>query len=148
MHGAAGASLLVSTECGGEGRNFEFCTRLVLFDLPWNPVTVEQRIGRLDRIGQTQTIRIHVPYVTGSSEEVVVDWYHRGLDAFETSLHGGNDYLDQFKERVLTLAVAFGEGRRDAGRAELDALITETAAFRKALALKMKQGRDRLLERL
>jgi ATP-dependent helicase HepA len=47
-----GPSLLVSTECGGEGRNFEFCRRLVLFDLPWKPSTVEQRIGRLDRIGR------------------------------------------------------------------------------------------------
>ena len=43
--------VLVSTECGGEGRNFEFCHRLVLFDMPWSPATVEQRIGRLDRIG-------------------------------------------------------------------------------------------------
>jgi ATP-dependent helicase HepA len=49
---AEGPSLLVSTECGGEGRNFEFCHRLVLFDLPWSPVVVEQRIGRLDRIGR------------------------------------------------------------------------------------------------
>ncbi len=49
---ADGPSLLVSTECGGEGRNFEFCTRLVLFDLPWSPLVVEQRIGRLDRIGR------------------------------------------------------------------------------------------------
>jgi ATP-dependent helicase HepA len=47
-----GPSMLVSTECGGEGRNFEFCTRLVLFDLPWDPMVVEQRIGRLDRIGR------------------------------------------------------------------------------------------------
>ena len=47
-----GPSLLVSTECGGEGRNFEFCKRLVLFDLPWKPSVVEQRIGRLDRIGR------------------------------------------------------------------------------------------------
>ena len=47
-----GPSLLVSTECGGEGRNFEFCRRLVLFDLPWKPSVVEQRIGRLDRIGR------------------------------------------------------------------------------------------------
>ena len=47
-----GPSLLVSTECGGEGRNFEFCRRLVLFDLPWKPTVVEQRIGRLDRIGR------------------------------------------------------------------------------------------------
>ena len=47
-----GPSLLVSTEAGGEGRNFEFCHRLVLYDLPWKPSTVEQRIGRLDRIGR------------------------------------------------------------------------------------------------
>jgi ATP-dependent helicase HepA len=53
-----GPSLLVSTECGGEGRNFEFCTRLVLFDLPWNPVAVEQRIGRLDRIGRRSPVEI------------------------------------------------------------------------------------------
>jgi ATP-dependent helicase HepA len=49
---AEGPSVLVSTECGGEGRNFEFCRRLVLFDLPWTPTVVEQRIGRLDRIGR------------------------------------------------------------------------------------------------
>jgi ATP-dependent helicase HepA len=53
-----GPSLLISTECGGEGRNFEFCRRLVLFDLPWNPMTVEQRIGRLDRIGRREPVEI------------------------------------------------------------------------------------------
>ena len=53
-----GPSLLVSTECGGEGRNFEFCKRLVLFDLPWKPSVVEQRIGRLDRIGRRIPVEI------------------------------------------------------------------------------------------
>ena len=53
-----GPSLLVSTEAGGEGRNFEFCRRLVLFDLPWKPATVEQRIGRLDRIGRRLPVEI------------------------------------------------------------------------------------------
>lgn len=53
-----GPSLLVSTECGGEGRNFEFCHRLVLYDLPWNPVVVEQRIGRLDRIGRALPVEV------------------------------------------------------------------------------------------
>jgi ATP-dependent helicase HepA len=53
-----GQSLLVSTECGGEGRNFEFCDRLVLYDLPWRPVVVEQRIGRLDRIGRRLPVEI------------------------------------------------------------------------------------------
>jgi ATP-dependent helicase HepA len=53
-----GPSLLVSTEAGGEGRNFEFCRRLVLFDLPWRPSVVEQRIGRLDRIGRRIPVEI------------------------------------------------------------------------------------------
>jgi ATP-dependent helicase HepA len=53
-----GPSMLVSTEAGGEGRNFEFCHRLVLYDLPWNPSTVEQRIGRLDRIGRRIPVEI------------------------------------------------------------------------------------------
>jgi ATP-dependent helicase HepA len=55
---AEGPSLLVSTECGGEGRNFEFCRRLVLFDLPWSPLVVEQRIGRLDRIGRRLPVEV------------------------------------------------------------------------------------------
>jgi ATP-dependent helicase HepA len=53
-----GPSLLISTESGGEGRNFEFCQRLVLFDLPWKPSVVEQRIGRLDRIGRRLPVDI------------------------------------------------------------------------------------------
>jgi ATP-dependent helicase HepA len=53
-----GPSVLVSTEAGGEGRNFEFCHRLVLYDLPWKPSTVEQRIGRLDRIGRRMPVQI------------------------------------------------------------------------------------------
>jgi len=58
FRGADGPSLLVSTECGGEGRNFEFCRRLVLFDLPWRPSVVEQRIGRLDRIGRRIPVEV------------------------------------------------------------------------------------------
>ncbi|MFN7954567.1 MAG: helicase-related protein [bacterium] len=55
---SAGPSILVSTECGGEGRNFEFCRRIVLFDLPWDPLALEQRVGRLDRIGRSIPIEI------------------------------------------------------------------------------------------
>ena len=67
-----GPSLLVSTESGGEGRNFEFCHRLVLFDLPWKPSVVEQRIGRLDRIGRR--IPVEIVYFrppTGIGSDVV-----------------------------------------------------------------------------
>jgi ATP-dependent helicase HepA len=141
-----GAHLLLCSEIGSEGRNFQFAHHLVLFDLPLNPGLLEQRIGRLDRIGQTQTIRIHVPYVAGSAEECVVEWYHRGLDAFETLIHGGNDYQDRFKARLLALAHDYGAGGAKVGQARLAAFVDETVAFRRELSLKMKQGRDRLLE--
>jgi len=142
-----GPMLLLSGESGGEGRNFQFAHHLVLFDLPLNPSLVEQRIGRLDRIGQAETIKIHVPVLSGGADAAVAEWYHFGLNAFEAPLHGGNDYANAFRTRLLELAVAYGEGKlKKNARKTLDAFITETEKFRDELQLKMKQGRDRLLE--
>ncbi len=141
-----GAQLLICSEIGSEGRNFQFAHHLVLWDLPLNPGLLEQRIGRLDRIGQTETIRIHVPCVEGSSEDYVLDWYHRGLDAIETSLQGGNEYQEKFRARLLALALAKGESGPKRGDPEWEEFIAETVRFREQLSLKMKKGRDRLLE--
>jgi ATP-dependent helicase HepA len=82
-----GASLLVSTECGGEGRNFEFCHRLVLYDLPWNPVVVEQRIGRLDRIGRGMPVEILYFRPPGGIGAEVVRLFE-GLGLFQEPLAG------------------------------------------------------------
>ncbi len=143
---ADGAQLLLCSEIGSEGRNFQFAHHLVLFDLPLNPGLLEQRIGRLDRIGQTDTIRVHVPFVAGSAGEVLADWYHRGLDAFEKPVHGGTEYLARFRARLLELALSSG-GKDDAEkRGQLDRLVQVTAAFRAELDEKMRKGRDRLLE--
>ncbi|PAW65021.1 MAG: RNA polymerase-binding ATPase [Opitutia bacterium Tous-C1TDCM] len=139
-----GAQLLICSEIGSEGRNFQFAHHLVLFDLPLNPGLLEQRIGRLDRIGQTQPIRIHVPFLAGSAEEAVAEWYHRGLDAFEKPLHGGNVYRERFLGALLALAARYGDGA--ASRTGLGALVAETAAFRAELQAKLERGRDRLLE--
>jgi ATP-dependent helicase HepA len=59
----SGAQVLLCSEIGSEGRNFQFASNLVMFDLPFNPDLLEQRIGRLDRIGQAHDIQIHVPYL-------------------------------------------------------------------------------------
>ncbi|WP_438482189.1 RNA polymerase-associated protein RapA [Oleiharenicola lentus] len=141
-----GAQLLICSEIGSEGRNFQFAHHLVLWDLPLNPGLLEQRIGRLDRIGQTETIRVHAPYFGGSAEECIVEWYHRGLDAFETSLHGGNDYQEKFKSRLLEVAAEFADGDSKASRADLAKLVADTVQFREELSAKMERGRDRLLE--
>jgi ATP-dependent helicase HepA len=79
-----GAQILVCSEIGGEGRNFQFSHHLILWDLPDHPDVLEQRIGRLDRIGQTQTIHIHLPYLADSPEATRVRWYHEVLGCIET----------------------------------------------------------------
>jgi ATP-dependent helicase HepA len=68
-----GAPFLISTEIGGEGRNFQFCSELIFLDLPDDPWLVEQRIGRLDRIGQKKQVTVWVPFVAGSPDEVVFE---------------------------------------------------------------------------
>ncbi len=141
-----GARILICSEIGSEGRNFQFAHHLVLFDLPSNPGLLEQRIGRLDRIGQTATIQIHVPYVVGSPQEFVADWYHQGLDAFETCVHGVAEYRKAFEERLFEKATDYGRGKKGVGRELLEAFIEETVAFRTSLDQTLKHGRDRLLE--
>jgi len=145
---ASGAQLLICSEIGSEGRNFQFAHHLVLFDLPLNPGLVEQRIGRLDRIGQTQAIRIHVPYLVGGADEALAQWYHDGLTAFEAPLHGGNEYRDHYHARLLSLVAEYasGDGARTAAAPKLKKLIAETQKFRATLNQKLAQGRDRLLE--
>ncbi|MAM92249.1 MAG: RNA polymerase-associated protein RapA [Opitutaceae bacterium] len=141
-----GARLLICSEIGSEGRNFQFAHHLVLFDLPINPGLLEQRIGRLDRIGQTATIQIHVPYLVGSPQEFLADWYHQGLDAFESCAHGVAEYRKAFEKKALKGAVAYGTQKESPGRGELEKLIEETLVFRESLNEKLRRGRDRLLE--
>ena len=82
-----GPSLLISTEAGGEGRNFEFCRRLVLFDLPRDPAAVEQRIGRLDRINRTTPAEIVYFRPPDGFEREVVNLYER-IGLFTSPLGG------------------------------------------------------------
>ena len=64
---------MISTDTGAEGLNFQFCNNLINYDLPWNPMAVEQRIGRLDRIGQTKNVNIYNFAVKDTMEEKIVD---------------------------------------------------------------------------
>ncbi len=138
-----GARILICSEIGSEGRNFQFAHHLVLFDLPVHPELLEQRIGRLDRIGQSEDIQIHVPYLKGSPQEVLVRWFHEGLNAFEENIEGGNQIGQLFNERLVEAILAVTSS--DIGTA-LETLITDTAIYQSALKQTLSSGRDRLLE--
>jgi ATP-dependent helicase HepA len=137
--GDEGARILICSEIGSEGRNFQFAHHLVLFDLPANPELLEQRIGRLDRIGQTATIQIHVPFVRGTEGEVLARWYHEGLDAFERNPHGAAEIARLFEAELAAL-------REDFDAAKVDALIAATREQHRRVEKKLERGHDRLLE--
>ena len=133
-----GCQALVCSEIGSEGRNFQFAHQLILFDLPFNPDLLEQRIGRLDRIGQTQSIQIHVPYLQSSAQEVMFNWYHKGLNAFEQTCPAAHNVFVQTRE---ALASALQSPQKN-----YTALIAHSHQLHQQLDAAMQQGRDRLLE--
>jgi ATP-dependent helicase HepA len=141
-----GARMLLCSEIGSEGRNFQFAHHLVLFDLPLNPELLEQRIGRLDRIGQTQNVCIHVPYLAGSPQGILAHWYHEGLNAFEHPLEGGNELYRQFRHELHDLALEFPLLPPADGQRQLEDLIDRSRRARQLLRRQLEQGRDRLLE--
>ena len=136
------AQILLCSEIGSEGRNFQFAHHLVLFDLPLHPELLEQRIGRLDRIGQTEDIHIHFPYLVGSAQHALARWYHEGLNAFVENVEGGNTLFKLFGERLLAICRTKSLWDNKA----LENLLTETVNFQKELKQKLANGRDKLLE--
>ena len=136
----SGAQTLICSEIGSEGRNFQFSNQLVLFDLPVNPDLLEQRIGRLDRIGQQKDIDIHTPFFQDTAQQVLADWYHLGLNAFEKTCPTGGTVFEELSE-VLTLCL-----KDPQNQAQCRELLTQTAEVNRILLEKMESGRDRLLE--
>lgn len=116
--------VLVSTEAGGEGRNLQFCRRIINYDLPWNPMRVEQRIGRVHRLGQEREVEIVNLVAEGTIDAYVlylldkkIGMFHKVIgevDAILSSLEGSfqeriagaaleSDSDDELKERIEAL---------------------------------------------
>ena len=133
----SGSPILLCSEIGSEGRNFQFLHQMILIDLPDNADLLEQRIGRLDRIGQSQEIKILVPYVKGSKDAFLQRWYHEGLNAFEQTCQVGEmvkaDLLERFNKAM--------DGDED-----INALVDEASVLTQKHREKIESGRDRLLE--
>ncbi|WP_312980549.1 RNA polymerase-associated protein RapA [Atlantibacter sp.] len=135
-----GAQVLLCSEIGSEGRNFQFASHLVMFDLPFNPDLLEQRIGRLDRIGQAHDIQILVPWLEKTAQSVLVRWYHEGLDAFEHTCPTGRTIYDSVYNELINYLAAPEETEG------FDELIKSCRDQHDALKAQLEQGRDRLLE--
>jgi ATP-dependent helicase HepA len=132
-----GTPILLCSEIGSEGRNFQFVHHLVLFDLPLDPNRLEQRIGRLDRIGQTHRVRIHVPVLTGGPSEVLSRWYAEGLNAFAAFAPAAPEVYTRQREALME-ALDVPE--------HADRLIEEARRLTAQIGARLAAGRDRLLE--
>lgn len=134
-----GANILICTEIGSEGRNFEFAHNLILLDLPRLPDQLEQRIGRLDRIGQKNDILIHVPFILSSFEEVLLRWYDEVLESFTKFPKGGFLFYQRKKETIMQLIEAENLDGLDTKLKELKSEYNELQA-------ELEGGRDFLIE--
>ncbi|TAM95374.1 MAG: RNA polymerase-associated protein RapA, partial [Rhodanobacteraceae bacterium] len=142
---ADGARLLLCSEIGSEGRNFQFAHRLVLWDLPLDPDLVEQRIGRLDRIGQQHPVLLHVPSLPGTAQEALCRWHLDGTRVLRECPADGRELLRRFSEDIVRIARAHAEGG-ETEDLELDNLVAATADAHAELSETIRAGRDRLLE--
>jgi len=118
--------ILVSTEAGGEGRNLQFAHGLVNYDLPWNPMRIEQRIGRLSRVGQTREVHVFNLVAPGTIEETLLEVLDTKINMFELVIGEIDMILGQlttdqdFEDLVTDLWLAAAD--RDAFRRDMQAL--------------------------
>ncbi len=132
-----GPSILISSEIGGEGRNFQFVRNIILFDIPLTPEALEQRVGRLDRIGAGKEVHIFVPWLKNTPEEVLFTWFHEGYNAFEKSWSEAGSLLEDFAEEILfCIKSYFGKmPKNESSKVNLKNLVKKT----KTKALKLKK---------
>ncbi len=119
-----GPRLLLSGEAGGEGRNFQFASHLVCADLPESPLTLEQRIGRLDRLGQTRPVQIHVVAEPGE-EQFLADLYEHDIGIFEEPVGGLDAVLASLPAELASLRKKKTPKARADFRAKLRARVAE-----------------------
>jgi len=117
--------VLLSTEAAGEGRNLQFCRVLVNFDLPWNPQRIEQRVGRIHRIGQTLPVDIFNLAAQGTIEESVLDILDRKLNMFELVIGEMEMILGQLADERDFEEIVLDIWRQAQSMEELSARMSE-----------------------
>jgi len=95
------AQVMIATEAGGEGINLQFCHHMINFDMPWNPMRVEQRIGRIHRLGQTNDVKIYNFATKNTIEEHIIWLLHEKINLFETVIGELEMILEKMEEDSL-----------------------------------------------
>lgn len=111
--------VLIATEAGGEGINLQFCSHMINYDLPWNPMHVEQRIGRIHRYGQENDIHIYNFAIKNTLEEHVIHLLYEKIDIFERVIGELDDILerihvtsfDEEMKKIIHQSTSVGEAR-------------------------------------
>ena len=107
------SQIMISTEAGGEGRNFQFAHVMFNYDLPWNPMKVEQRIGRLDRIGQKRDVVIYNFACQGTVEERILEVLEDRIGLFEESVGPLDPILGDVSKEIERMALSKAGNRRE-----------------------------------
>jgi superfamily II DNA or RNA helicase len=138
----AEAPVLLCSESGGEGRNLQFCNTLINFDIPWNPMAIEQRIGRIDRIGQTREVFVFNLVTTGTIEDEVLRILDEKINMFELVVGEVGAILGEFEDQhdfstlVLDAWLRSSEEARSTAFAELEGqLVTARRQYDEAQVL-------------
>lgn len=119
--------IIIATEAGGEGRNMQFCDILINYDLPWSPLKIEQRIGRIHRFGQPNDVHIYNFSTRGTVAERVLEVLSEKLKIFEESIGTPDIMLGQIEDEVnlnnLFMELATGRKKKKEVETELSARI-------------------------
>jgi SNF2 family DNA or RNA helicase len=97
------AQVMVATEAGGEGINLQFCHHIINFDLPWNPMRIEQRIGRVHRLGQTEDVHIHNLSTYGTIEEHILHLLHEKINMFQMVIGELDTIVERFEKNEQSI---------------------------------------------
>jgi superfamily II DNA or RNA helicase len=122
--------VLLTDETGGEGRNFQVADAIIHVDLPWTPAQIEQRIGRVDRLGRSGRVLSIVPIAHGTVEEDLFNLWHKGYGIFEHSMSGLEIALEEVQDHVLR---AFAQSTRHGLADTLPWLIDQAKSLRSAV---------------
>ncbi|WEG14296.1 SNF2-related protein [Pullulanibacillus sp. KACC 23026] len=95
------AQVLIATEAGGEGINLQFCQHVINYDLPWNPMRLEQRIGRVHRLGQEKDVHIYNFAIKNTVEEHILHLLYEKIDLFENVIGELDDILERLDLKQL-----------------------------------------------